>query len=124
MSGLLLTLKLDPARSELIWTFAESYLTLTAQETIQYEREIAKLPQEEQEQTMQLMTSMRREGIRQGQERIIDRMIKKRFGSVTPEMLKRLSTLSADDLDDLGEAMFDFSTQADLEAWISRHQPN
>jgi hypothetical protein len=128
---LLLTLKLDPARADLIWTFAESYLTLTAQETTQYEREIAKLSLEEQEATMQLMTSMRREGIQEGiqqgvhegQERIIVRQIKKRFGSVRPEVTQQLSILSADNLDNLGEAMFDFSTQAELEAWISRRRP-
>jgi hypothetical protein len=125
---LLLTLKLDPARSELIWTFAESYLKLTAQETRQYEREIAKFPQEEQEKTMQLMTSMRREGIQKGlhdgKETLVARQINKRFGSVTSEITERLSALSADDLDNLGEAMFDFSNLADLEAWLARHRAN
>lgn len=46
---MLATLKLDPARSELVWTFAESYLKLTAEETQQYEREFASLAAEEQE---------------------------------------------------------------------------
>jgi hypothetical protein len=80
---------------------------------------------------LQLMTSMRREGIQEGiqqgvhegQERIIVRQIKKRFGSVRPEVTQQLSILSADNLDNLGEAMFDFSTQAELEAWISRRRP-
>jgi len=121
---LLLTLKLDPARSELIWTFAENYLILTAQETIQYDREVAKLPQEEQETTMRLMTSMRREGIHDGKETLIARQINKRFGSTPTEIAERLSTLSSNDLDNLGEAMFDFSTLADLEAWLLRNQPN
>ncbi|MCW3095921.1 MAG: hypothetical protein JWL77_1539 [Chthonomonadaceae bacterium] len=89
-----------------------------------YEREIAKLPQEEQEKTMQLMTSMRREGIQQGlhdgKETLVARQINKRFGSVTSEITERLSALSADDLDNLGEAMFDFSTLADLESWLAR----
>jgi len=73
---------------------------------------------------MRLMTSMRREGIHDGKETLIARMINKRFGSATPEITERLRTLSADDLDNLGEAMFDFSTLTDLESWLSKHLPN
>ena len=73
---------------------------------------------------MQLMTSMRREGIHDGKETLIVRLIKKRFGSVSPEITEHLSILSTDDLDNLGEAMFDFSNLADLETWLSRHLPN
>ena len=43
---MLATLKLDPARAELIWTFAESYLKLTAEEMNQYQRELARLAPE------------------------------------------------------------------------------
>ena len=65
---MLATLKLDPARAELIWTFAENYLKLTGEESKQYERELAKLAPEEKETTMQLMSSFRKEGIQIGLE--------------------------------------------------------
>lgn len=51
-------------------------------------------------------------------------MIDKRFGAVAPDITERLTALSSDDLDNLGVAMFDFSNLADLESWLSRHQPN
>ena len=73
---------------------------------------------------MQLMTSMRREGIHDGKETLIARLMEKRLGVVPPEMTARLNTLSSDDLDDLGVAILDFSTLADLESWLSRHLPN
>ena len=53
---MLATLKLDPARSEIVWTFAESYLKLTAEETKQYQREFSELAQDEQETAMQLIS--------------------------------------------------------------------
>jgi hypothetical protein len=36
-------------------------------------------------------------------------------------MTARLARLSADELDDLGEALLDFTTPADLEQWFARH---
>ncbi|MGI4790531.1 MAG: DUF4351 domain-containing protein [Janthinobacterium lividum] len=36
-------------------------------------------------------------------------------------MTVRLSHLSPDQLDDLGEALLDFSSLTDLEQWLSRH---
>ena len=73
---------------------------------------------------MQLTSSFRREGIHTGKETLVARQIKKRFGSLTPEITARLNTLSSDGLDDLGEAIFDFSNLEDLESWLSRHIPN
>ena len=106
---LLATLKLDPARSELIWSFVESYLQLTAQEMRVYEREVAKLTPEEQETTVQLMSSFRREGIQQGKEGLVIRQIKRRFGSIASEVEARLDTLSAEQLDELGEDLLGFA---------------
>ncbi|HLK57679.1 MAG TPA: DUF4351 domain-containing protein [Chthonomonadaceae bacterium] len=125
---MLLTLRLDAARSELIWTFAESYLKLSVEETKRYEREIAKLPQEEQETTMQLMTSFKREGIQIGQhdgkETLVIRQLRKRFGEISPEITKRMDALSSDQLDELGESLFDFTSIIDVENWLARHTPN
>jgi hypothetical protein len=122
---MLANLKLDPARSKLIGGFIDAYLTLTAQEMRQYEREFAKLAPEEQEERMALISSWERKGIEQGlhegQERIIVRLIRKRFGIVAPGVTERLDTLSTDELDELGDAIFDFASVADLEAWLSRH---
>ncbi|HLK61227.1 MAG TPA: DUF4351 domain-containing protein [Chthonomonadaceae bacterium] len=128
VSRMLATLKLDPARAELIWTFAESYLKLTAEETKQYQREFARLAPEEQETVMQLMSSFRREGIQigqhQGKESVIVRLMSRRFGVISPEITKRLDALSSDQLDELTDNLLDFTSIADVENWLTRHKPN
>ena len=122
---MLANLHLDPARSKLIGGFIDIYLTLTAQEMRQYEREFAKLAPEEQEARMELVSSWERKGIEQGlhdgQERTITRLIGRRFGNVASEVTARLNTLSTDQFDALTDALLDFKSAADLEAWLSRH---
>jgi hypothetical protein len=122
---LMATLKLDPEKAGVIWAFVENYLKLTAEEMQQYEREFTKLTPEEQGATMELMTSWEQKGLQQGlhdgKEGIVSRLIKKRFGAVSPEVEERLDTLSADELDELGEALLDFRSVADLETWLSHH---
>jgi hypothetical protein len=59
---LLATLRLDPAKSELIGVFIETYLKLTVDELKVYEREFAALAPEEIEATMEMITSWHREG--------------------------------------------------------------
>lgn len=120
------TLKLDPARTELIWTFGESYLKLTTQEMSQYEREIAGLAPAEKEAALQVMSSGRREGIQlglhegrhEGRQAIVTRQIIKRFGTVSTELQRRLTDLSDDELDQLSEDFLDFTSLSQLEAGL------
>lgn len=126
---LLASLKLDPARATLIGGFVESYLSLTAQEMRQYERELAGFTPAEKEATMELMTHWhregrqegRQEGITQGKESLVERQLRRRIGAVPAGVSARLDRLSPDQLDDLGEALLDFSSPADLEQWLARH---
>ena len=121
---LLASLKLDPARATLIGVFIESYLSLTAQEMKQYERAIAGFPPAERSETMELMTSWQQEGLKegmtQGKEALVTRQLRRRLGTVSAPVTARVASLSADQLDDLGEALLDFGTVADLEQWLAR----
>jgi len=121
---LLASLKLDPARATLIGGFIESYLRLTAQEMQQYERELAEFTPAEREATMELMTHWhregRQEGLTQGKEALVERLLRRRLGAVPSDVTARLGHLSPDQLDDLGEALLDFSGPADLEQWLAR----
>ncbi len=120
---LLASLRLDPARATVIGVFVESYLALTAQEMTQYERVLEKFTPTERTETMELMTSWQREGIvqgrTQGKEALVVRQIRRRLGTVPAQAVARLPRLSAEQLDDLGEALLDFATAADLEAWLA-----
>ena len=128
---LLATLKLDPARTRLIGNFIDSYLKLTTVETKKYERELATLAPDEKEATVEMMSSWERiglerglqEGRQEGKEDLVVRLITKRFGSVSPQVTQRLDQMPTDQLDALGEALFDFSSVADLEMWLSRQIP-
>jgi len=67
---------------------------------------------------------MRREGIQQGKEAVIVRLLSRRFGVISPEITGCLDLLSSDELDQLTDNLLDFTSLADLEAWLSRHQSN
>jgi hypothetical protein len=125
---LLATLKLDPAKSSMIALFIESYLKLSDDENRVYEREMAKLTPEEKVATMETMTSWERkghtEGLKDGKEALLERLLKHRFGSVPPQAITSMERLSPDQLDDLGEALLDFASLADLDTWLVRNSPS
>jgi len=122
-------LKLTPAKSKIIGVFIENYLKLTAEENRVYERDLAELAPEEREITMEMMTSWHRqgrqeglqEGRQEGKEDLVIRQIRRRFGEVTATVTKRMDRLSAEQLNELGEALFDFTSIADLEQWLAGH---
>ena len=46
------------------------------------------------------------------------RLLTRRFGKATVKIVKRLDKLSAEQLEDLAEAVFDFEKIADLDLWL------
>ena len=67
------------------------------------------------------ITQGRTEGITQGKETLVLRLLHRRVGPVPDGLTARLDTLTPDQLDDLGEALLDFTVPADLEGWLARH---
>jgi predicted transposase/invertase (TIGR01784 family) len=63
---LMVTLKLDPARSRLISKFVDTYLQLDGKEKQTFQAEIAKLDINQKEEIMETMTSWEREGLEKG----------------------------------------------------------
>jgi predicted transposase YdaD len=63
---LLAQLGLDAARKRLVSGFINTYLRLTEQEEAQFQEELAKLSPQEREVTMELTTTWKEEGIREG----------------------------------------------------------
>jgi Domain of unknown function (DUF4351) len=58
------------------------------------------------------------EGIKQGEQRLILRQLNRRFGEIDSSVVERIGVLSIEQLEVLGEAFLDFSSVADLEAWL------
>jgi len=132
---LLARLKLDPARSKLIGGFLDSYLKLNANELKQFEREREELLPKEREETVALVSSWesrgielglkqgRQEGLHDGKEQLIVRLINRRMGKIVPSLTNRITALTPAQLDDLGEALLDFTDSSDLDHWLA-NQPS
>jgi len=64
----------------------------------------------------------RQEGRKQGEEALLLRLLTRRIGRITPEIQARIQQLTISQLEDLGEALLDFSQPTDLTAWLESHQ--
>jgi predicted transposase YdaD len=49
---------------------------------------------------------------------LIRRLLLRRIGAVNPQLQERIEQLSVDQLEDLAEALLDFSNEANLAAWL------
>ncbi len=126
---MLATLSLDPARIELISGFVDTYLKLNLTETQEFETELKQIGLAEEEQIMKIVTSWMEEGIEiglqrglhQGEQNLVKRQIKKRFGEFSPELERQINDLSLCQIEDLGDAIFDFQCLDDLINWLNSH---
>ncbi|MCA2612297.1 MAG: DUF4351 domain-containing protein, partial [Microcystis sp. M27BS1] len=123
---LLITLRLDAARMQLISGFIDTYLNLNPVEERQFQEEISTFSQPVQEGVMQITTSWMRQGIERGIEQgierektLIIRQLKRKLGEINPSLETKIMELSIDDVEALGEALFDFSTVEDLINWLN-----
>ncbi|MEG3977028.1 DUF4351 domain-containing protein, partial [Microcoleus sp. herbarium8] len=53
----------------------------------------------------------------------LTRQLTRRIGAIAPETREQIQTLSVEELEDLGEALLDFSEASDLTNWLNKHQP-
>ena len=60
----------------------------------------------------------RQEGRQEGQTILIVRMLKRRWGTLAPELENRLSKLSMAQLENLGEMLWDFKNPTSLQQWL------
>lgn len=57
-------------------------------------------------------------GKKQGEERLVLRLLNRRIGEINASLIERIKGLSIEQLENLGEALLDFSSVADLENWL------
>jgi hypothetical protein len=118
-------LQLDPARERLISGFIDEYLRLTIEQKQEFAVEIEQLIPQEKEGVMELVTSWMEEGIEKGIEKgergMVLRMLRKRFGTLDSAIVARIEALHKEDIEQLGEALFDFAGPADLDRWLESH---
>lgn len=64
-------------------------------------------------------TRVYQEALQEGESKIILRQLERRFGSLSPEVVQQIQSLSSPDLEALGDALLDFSGSSDLLNWLS-----
>lgn len=74
---------------------------------------------------MKIVTSWMEQGLEQGRQEGLDherkvllRLLRKRLGDLDRAVESQIETLSAERLEQLGEALLDFGSLADLDAWL------
>ncbi|HLO83620.1 MAG TPA: DUF4351 domain-containing protein [Nostocaceae cyanobacterium] len=121
---LVANLGLNPAQIQLLSGFIDTYLELTTEEETVFQEQLATIEPKQEEEVMEIVTSWMREGIEQGRQRealsFTMRLLNRRFSALTPQLEKRIQALSVEELEDLGEALLDFTDILDLEAWLEQ----
>ena len=59
-------------------------------------------------------------GLQKGEANLVLRLLNRRFGELPPHITETIQKLSVEKLEDLGEALLDFETQADLINWLNQ----
>jgi Domain of unknown function (DUF4351) len=116
-------LKLDKARIYQLSGFIDNYLRLNSVEKQQFQVEVDKIQlPKEREEVMEITTSWKEEGKVEGQElatrALAIRLLTKKVGNLSPELLARVSGLSIERVEALAEALLDFKHVGDLERWM------
>jgi hypothetical protein len=62
----------------------------------------------------------KQEGRLEGEQDLILRLLNRRFGEIDASLIERIKGLSIAQLENLGEALLNFSSIADLEAWLNQ----
>lgn len=53
---------------------------------------------------------------------LILRLLTRRIGTIAPQQETQIRSLSLPQLEDLGEALLDFTQPSDLDEWLQSHQ--
>jgi hypothetical protein len=112
---MILKLKLDKAKSALIWKFMASYLRLTDAEDVVYNAGMATLTPKQKETALDLSNEWTEKGARE----TLLYLLEHRFGKVPGMLLRRISRLSEPAIREMVVASFDFKNIQDAEAWVA-----
>ena len=82
-------------------------------------------------QETRVYQEIKQEGIQEGEQRglereksLVFRLLNRRVGELSVEVRQQVESLSLEQLENLGEALLDFSSMADLDAWLSELDSN
>jgi predicted transposase YdaD len=64
------------------------------------------------------------EGLQRGEAKMVLRQLNRRIGGISPELSAQITSLSLEQLENLGEALLDFQSRQDLEQWLENQAIN
>lgn len=70
----------------------------------------------------QILNEGRQQGKQEEAVAMITRLLNRRFGSLSPELQKRLRGLTLEQLEELSEVLLDFTAIAQLETWLQNQE--
>lgn len=114
---MIVTLKLDLARSALIRDFMTAYLRLTSEQERVYNEQVNALEPEEKRRIVETVDMWTLAGMR----RSIFAQLQHRFGSITPRLRQAIEQMPIDLLDRLTLALLEFKDADDAQNWIERN---
>jgi predicted transposase YdaD len=65
---------------------------------------------------------IKEEGRQEGAVNLLLRLLNRRIGGIAAELSAKLSSLSLENLENLGEALLDFQSVEDLEQWLENER--
>ncbi len=83
------------------------------------------LDEDQQEDVMNLSTAYlewEQKTLEQGEQKVIIRQLNRRLGEINPPLIEQIRQLPVEQLEELAEALLDFSTVANLQQWLNSRQ--
>ncbi|BAY08525.1 DUF4351 domain-containing protein [Calothrix sp. NIES-2098] len=68
---------------------------------------------------MEIVTSWQLPGRQEGKQELIMRLLNRKVGTLTPKLEEQIRQLPTTQLEDLAEALLDFTNAEDLVAWLN-----
>ena len=128
---LLVTLKVDPAREQLISGFIDTYLQLNAEEKIAFDAVIEEVNPSVRGDVMKIVTSWQLEGRvegrvegreegRQSTIRIVAKFLSSKLGQLPTEITRKISGLTLPQVEQLSDQIFAIQTVNMLDGWLNK----
>jgi hypothetical protein len=98
-------------------------MVLDAPEETILQTELDRIGLSEKESVMQIVTSWMRQGLEQGHNREVAfalKIMQRQFGAVSLKTEQTIAQLSPEQLDDLGDRILEFTSEAELQQWVAR----
>ncbi|MDF5706911.1 MAG: DUF4351 domain-containing protein [Nostoc sp. S4] len=83
-----------------------------------FQEQLATIEPKEQEKIMQIVSTWMQQAQKHGEFKLLMHLLNRRLGEISPQIKSRIANLSTPELENLAEALLDFSCVADLEAWF------